>query len=516
MGKGRRNREKRKAQESGGTPTQADRDHTPLDRHHRDGKRLVPPLMHPDLPIHLASWFNERMPEMLWAVLIVGAFERTKALSGLRSACVVIDKWDGISGDLTLTGIAALPSDVRTDMLSALCHHEQGRKALRPILLFDDLPARDEWRAAIGEDPSAPGDWQALAHAVFDVADHQSQAATDVRWARVMGLLIGGTFHPGAELMEQFLGYPNVGDQRSVRPSIRASEGAISTMAGTALNVDGLEGNSVGRTGNPWPARFWDTCLERTVCHAVALPHTSALTAATTSQAAVAKALTVVAAHAKETRTTTSVDARHEGAFGLVQYALMLLNELLGLDVSVGILGRDGLRSLLECTLTLAYLVQKDDPLTWLTYRQYGAGQAKLAFLKLDEGAEALPAFVDVKVLEALASEDQWHEFVTIDLGHWKGSNLRALSEDAGKKELYDQYYPWTSAFVHASWGAVRLAAYDLCANPLHRWHRVLRPSRATLDDVVADACLMVDIALATLDKLYPGVTARVTLPRAS
>jgi len=112
-----------------------------------------------------------------------------------------------------------------------------------------------------------------------------------------------------------------------------------------------------------------------------------------------------------------------------------------------------------------------------------------------------------------LANEDRWLEFVSIDLGHWAATDLRKLSEDSGVKPDYDRLYPWTSAFTHGNWAAVRNSCFDLCINPLHRLHRRLRSDTADLGDVVADACELVDKILDTVDSLYPGFTQRVTLP---
>src|SRR5208282_5312887 len=44
--------------------------------------------------------------------------------------------------------------------------------------------------------------------------------------------------------------------------------------------------------------------------------------------------------------------------------------------------------------------------------------------------------------------------------------------------------------------------------------HRRLRSDTADLGDVVQDACEIVDKLLSLIDSLYPGFTARVTLPQ--
>jgi hypothetical protein len=210
----------------------------------------------------------------------------------------------------------------------------------------------------------------------------------------------------------------------------------------------------------------------------------------------------------------SSIDPRHEATFGLAAYSLAILEELPRIGNGTGILGRAGLRAALETFLTLAYLAHEDDPDTWREYRSYGTGQAKLAFLKLDEITEIspddLPNSIDVQLLEALTNEDRWQEFVEIKLGHWDASNLRKTSEAANEKGTYDRFYGWTSSFVHGNWAAVRVTEFDVCANPLHRYHRVLRSSALALADVVADTAALVNRTLALVDRLYPAFPARV------
>ena len=85
------------------------------------------------------------------------------------------------------------------------------------------------------------------------------------------------------------------------------------------------------------------------------------------------------------TLATTAIDPKYDTAFGIAFYCLSILNELLRLGNSTSILARSGLRTLLECFITLKYLSDKNDQSLWQSYRVYGAGQAKLSFIKLDE-----------------------------------------------------------------------------------------------------------------------------------
>lgn len=48
----------------------------------------------------------------------------------------------------------------------------------------------------------------------------------------------------------------------------------------------------------------------------------------------------------------------------------------------------------------------------------------------------------DLELLKRLVNEDEWDEYLEINLGHWVKQDLRKLSEDAKlKKDVDDRYY---------------------------------------------------------------------------
>jgi hypothetical protein len=505
---------KRKARELAEKAARAsqsrERNFTKLGGHERKGSTLSTPLMTIPGGLQLASWLDDRVPEMVWGALLIERLGRRNALTAFRIlAHHVHEARDGAAAaDATLSGLSRLRQDLFQRMTNELCGPKRVREVLRPLLLFPDLPARERWAEAISMEPQPEEDWNYLGRAVALVTDHQSQEATDLRWARVIVVAATGRVHLPVGLAgvgDELTNYPDVGDMRAVRPTIRAFEGAL----------DGISAADDSAKSD-WPKKFWDFCMTSTVCHPAPLPLRRSDGAPVVGAALnnVRRTASALAAHQATTRRTTAVDARHEAAFGLTSYCVATLGELLRIENGTGILGRAGLRTILEAVLTLAYLAAKDDEGVWRTYRSYGAGQAKLAFLKLDDltevSADELPSSIDAKLLEALANEDRWQEFVEINLGHWDSSNLRKTSEAAGEKGLYDKFYGWTSAFVHGNWIAVRATQFDLCANPLHRWHRVLRDSTLSLGDVVPDAAVLVNRALDLLDRLYPGFSVRV------
>lgn len=152
----------------------------------------------------------------------------------------------------------------------------------------------------------------------------------------------------------------------------------------------------------------------------------------------------------------------------------------------------------------------KDSPELWKSYRAYGAGQAKLSFLKLDASSQK-PTSVDTQTLSNLANEDTWQEFLPIDLGHWDKSDLRKMSEEAGVKDVYDNFYGWTSTYSHGQWCAVRDVVFDTCGNALHRLHRIPRSDARSLPLAIPDGCHLVDKVMELVSKAYPKFEMRTT-----
>jgi hypothetical protein len=85
------------------------------------------------------------------------------------------------------------------------------------------------------------------------------------------------------------------------------------------------------------------------------------------------------------------------------------------------------------------------------------------------------------------------------------------MSEEAGVKPVYDKYYVWPSGYVHGHWGAVRDTVFDLCLNPLHRYHRIPSPPRRDMGSVAGDAIKLVNLLLVQLNTAYPPFKPRVT-----
>jgi hypothetical protein len=481
---GRKAREKR---ERRGTNTST------LNQHKREGSRFVPPLA--QVPsLSPSSWLNDRLPELLWGALLLNRFTRDTALEVLRTIGDRVAK-SVTTYDVRLSGIAAALPASKNVIIDFLCRPEEARLALRPLLLLPGLPGHKAWLSAIQDEPSQD-DWKYLAAAVANVLDHQSQAATDLRWVVVLCRVAAGMLHVPPERVNELALYPHLGDQRKVRPSIRATEISLATMKS---KVD----------AESWPIEFWTYCLKATPC----FPLTEHVAQSSPTPGTTFGQLDIVIRnlldHCKTTRTTTALDSRHDTVFGMALFALALIAELMRVGASTTIIARFTLRALLELYVTLAFLVKKDNVELWKSYRVFGSGQAKLALLKIEETANH-PLSVSIDTLRNLANEDVWQEFLSIDVGHWTKSNLRELSIHAEVKEEYDRFYSWTSMYSHGHWGAVRASVFDTCGNPLHRLHRIPRSTARSQADVLPDAVALVDKLLDVVDRAYPQFASRL------
>lgn len=483
-----------------------------LSEHKRVKKQLKPPLA--QLELKPASWIDDRLPEMLWAVLVVGNLERDKALEFFRSIAKFV-KNNKECADITLSGIEKLPIDKRKEFIAAmLSWSDEIRSALRPLGLLPDLPAADDWKSFLDK-PNPKEDWNKLANGVAKTIWHQSEAATDCRWIKFFCEIISGKlkFARSIEDIEESLRgvfeYPNYGDLRHIRPFIRAGE--ISQIFKQEDN-------------NKWASKFWEYCYNNTGC----VPEEAVNQRLQNKQkklteeieeareyyfAETAKLRNNLINHFFATSKVSSIDSRHEGAFGLALFGVTLFIELIFYRVPLSITGRVALRMLVEAYITLKYLVakEKSEPQIWEGYRNYGTGQLKLIYLKLKESGQEI-ASIEVDQLDFLANEDRWIEFAPITLGHWDSENLRKISEEVGLKNIYDKYYDYTSGFVHANWGAIRESVYQKCVNPLHRYHRLPTYDLPLMSSVTKDVAEIVNSILDCLSDVYPKFDPRITL----
>ncbi|MCO5054597.1 DUF5677 domain-containing protein [Thermomonas sp.] len=476
-----------------------------LSQHKMIGKKLLPPMLHmlPQEKMKFSSWVNNRLPEVLWAALAANALPREDLLHMFLQIAEQLCKSAHAQGDakefdLTHSALELFPGSI--EHLSAiLLEHPAGLSALRPLLLFEGIPARDRWVSALNVEPTET-DGAALVAAVGGCLDHQSQQSTDIRWLTLMFKIGAGKAQFPADMIKNLLRYldltPEAEEMRYIRPSIRAAEMAFRVMSPNEEEIE-----------SPWCNSFWMECLERSQCapyEGVGDDSPVLLFDEEKLQKSWFEKQYELVERFSQVQATTGVDARFDAVFGIALFAGNLLLEVMHGRNRIGISGRLLLRSLAECRITLSYLIARNDDVLWARFRQFGIGQAKLALLKFDD-AVVPPKFLSEKALAIIANEDASEEFVAVDLGHWCDLDLRKMAEYADVKYEYDAYYGWSSAFVHGSWSAIRDASLATCINPLHRLHRVPRGIQRPMEDVLEDAVGLFNRICADVDKVYAG-----------
>jgi hypothetical protein len=508
MGKRQKNKKKGKPHKKRSSPF-SDLNISKIADHTRLGSKLSPPLL--QVPkTSMSSWADDHMPEMLWAVLLTAVFDRKAYLGCFRMVASRCKEWfkrdetepaespkdkdKQPSPNHTVvvdqTTLAEVSDEQFKEFLKIPLRHPLGYAALRPLLLIESLAGRDRWIRELNVEPE-DGDWKTLAMAVAGVLDHQSEQSTDIRWFKLILTAISGHMHFHSKMsdrIEELRLFPDKGDMRSVRPFIRAGEMTLRRYP-----------------PSKWIEAFWDELMRKTRCidptkaddHAFTNTSINPKTLYATRHDVIDRFFTHM--------TAKRVDARLDCSFGLVLYGLSIIEEIGAHRAHTRIMGRLALRALAEINITLRYLIGKNSDDLWRSYRVYGAGQAKLAFLKAQESEGDLPPFLDEGALHEIANEDKWQEYLDIDIGHWADSNLRKLSIECGAKDVYDKYYDWTSGFTHGHWGAVRDTNFLTCHNPLHHLHRIPRLAHRQLNSVEVDALDLVNDMIERLDHIYPG-----------
>ena len=459
----------------------------------------MPPIVSTKLSekVQFISWMDDRLPEMLWAALIVASFDRSHALSQFRRILKFIGEHERKDQfhDVTLTGIGNLDATNRCELIGFLTEPPGVSRALSTLLLFEGLPGREDWEKHLSTHET---DVALLMGSVGAVLWQQSREAADCRWMRVMAKLIAGrlSINPELETLDLLLNYPATADE----------DRALSAVRLTEMNLNGLLDPDLA-----WPKAFWHEAWMSTPCirstpQVNHLPLEEAVTRQSISE--LRERLEI---HWQQTHSTTEIDSRHDAVFGVAFYCLRILEEMMGIGIGSSVLGRLGLRTILEARINLQYMLVEDKPDLWKAWREYGAGQAKLNALKFDESIEP-PQYIDLESIESIASEDIWSEYRTVNLASWSGLDLRKISERSGLKDTYDQHYSWTSGYAHGMWGAVRESCFQTCVNPLHRLHG--HPQRSPLKDTVDDAAILVDEIMQQVDTAYPTFTQRLLMKR--
>ena len=163
---------------------------TALDRRQRKGKKLLSPFSRVQNLVSWTSWTNDRLPNILWACVLVGSLDRDHYLALFReiatSARYALEDEDHAS--LCHNFLSTLDQDAFDRIFSPLASDDGAAPLAQCLTLIDRLPDVEHWRRLFPATAPSTELWDTLARGVFHCIDHQSQAATDVRWLKVVFL----------------------------------------------------------------------------------------------------------------------------------------------------------------------------------------------------------------------------------------------------------------------------------------------------------------------------------------
>ena len=234
--------------------TQTLMNRTKIKGHKQDGKKLLPPLH----GYGKSSWANERLPQMLWATLLIANLPREHALHIFRKVteCFMTTPLDDDFPDLTHYGLANMPTKRAVAIIQKATTDEAAKAVLSSLLIYDELPVKELWASAIGEVRISNPD-ELLMRAVGTTLWHQTQEATDCRWLRILPLVVTGRMKMPEKQFDEFVNYPNKGDMTEIRPIIRCEE----------LSLDGFE-QHIGHNKKfeAWTNSFWAQNLRYFPC----------------------------------------------------------------------------------------------------------------------------------------------------------------------------------------------------------------------------------------------------------
>ncbi len=139
-------------------------------------------------------------------------------------------------------------------------------------------------------------------------------------------------------------------------------------------------------------------------------------------------------------------------------------------------IGRILMRCLVDGHITLAWLSKKGEEKHFAEFVEYGYGQEKLLTAHLKKiGFKEVPYSVLLeRETEFLETYQSYLELNVVKLGPWAKKNARQMAEEADCIDIYNLAYTRLSASVHGTWNEIYELNLRVCANPLHRIHRVL------------------------------------------
>lgn len=295
---------------------------TPIEKHKRSGKDLI--SWYNTLPgdVRFHSWKDQALPNILWAAVVATSLARDDYLQAFR--LIAAEMRQSVPEErerfIVHNYLSTLPYEEFATVFAPIKRFPDAYRALSTLRLVESLPDHSHWTTFTAE-TLQDNPWDILARAIADPFDHQSQIATDIRWLKVIQLAISGRVsfsEQHEDIVEEFRLYPDKGDMRQVRPSIRAME----------MTFRSLEYGDEVPAGVPQSAHeeFWAECHGKT--HCIVAENTTPERPAHSQLLEELRALGLaLAEHFERSEPSTGPNPRKDATFGLALYAVDLCIE---------------------------------------------------------------------------------------------------------------------------------------------------------------------------------------------
>jgi len=414
--------------------------------------------------LKLSPWAKERMPEYLWLGLILLHYGRTTGIERAGNILSEISKkFDSLSQP-RMSKILNLTNDEQELLYEIICKHVE-KEVLAPLtVLYPNrlYPIFNKYffipHLLVEERINT------ISEAVKLFSPHQSDEATDLRFLALSLMIFSGKLHvmPGMELAISALNeYPYTDHENEImrmyRPTIRSMEGG---MTFDENNID-------------FSSKFWRDFGMMTPCNPIRIEFPQNTTNYKEFVDDCRKVIEYVLYSNKD---KSLAEDKFDVIIGSVNYALKIFDEINENSLGSSILGRHGIRTIIEVYILLKYLLKREaeHPKIWEEYKLYGVSKYKLILLKARESNSIdMTSHFSLPIAEALVNEIRWEEFIDVDLNYFDKQGIRDKSIEVGEKELYDLFYDYDSNYAHGLWGAIRESSMLHCNSADHQFHIV-------------------------------------------
>ncbi|WP_061206887.1 DUF5677 domain-containing protein [Leptospira santarosai] len=443
--------------------------------------------------LRLNFWMKNRMPEYLWLGLILVGLGRR---NGIEIILKIFSEILAVKIDLDrprLSDILNLSVDEQRILYEILLRNVE-RSLLAPLSILlnrNDFPIFNEYFYQTSL--SFEGRLLIISDSIKAFSSSQSDYATDLRYLSLHLLFAKGrikVMESNELVIEALLEYPRLDHESEKMKSYR---GIIRSMEGV-LNAE---------VDTDFCNYFWKEIGMITSCKASYISFEQSeidyKLFATNSK----RLLDFILLAHKDLLLS---DNKFEVLIGSATYSLKIFNEIIENSLGNGILGRHGVRTILEIYIMLKYLLKKEpeNSKIWEEYKLYGLSKYKLILLKAREKQNDENAHFNPVIAEFIVNEIMWEEYLDIDLKYFDRQGIREKSIEVKEKDLYDMLYDYDSSFAHGLWGAIRESSMLTCDTPSHQGHIIPDINNLQrLPDVKADMRLLLTKMFLIISEIY-------------